>query len=662
MIQYKSKKIQPKFFYINKYLFLSLIISSLFLYLFFFQKILFLNLPAKLNIQNAQAAISRPSFAGVNFYYGDLHAHSGYSSDGYGTPESAYDSAKNNSNDFFALTDHDEAFIENPYLCLEGINNAHAGSSNFTCQPDKLIYVGTEKKWENLKTVAANKNTDGEFVALYGYEWTHTGGHANIFEAPTFINLGYAFSNVYAGLANHPNKNTLFAMFNHPMPNDFNDFQYDRNADNLFSMIETNNFANKYPIALKQGWKVGATGYGDGHAAPHSGSRRYGIVSAELTKESIIEAIKNRHTFAVLEGRAGSNYFPLALGLKINETLMGGTVSFNNSITYEIFVQDNLRPIDKVKLIYGGNYPADYYLAKEFKNLGNSKTITGEFNDFIFSMPERAKYFYIEIYQTVDGVSRATGWSSPVFLHYNPNLITPTPTSNPVQPTLTPTPTPATTLTCGNVCSFGAYQCKRDNNNLISENPGGKCQVNSSCPGIGSDWRWSYCWGSMPTPTATSAPTATPAPSGTPLPTSIPNPTPTPATTLTCGNVCSFGAYQCKRDNNELISNNPGGRCQVNSACPGTGNNWRWSYCWGSTPAPAPTATPAPSGTPLPTSIPNPTPTPATNLTCGTKCSYGPYQCQRDNNELISKNPGGKCQVNSSCPGTGSDWRWSYCY
>ncbi|MFA5828236.1 MAG: PHP domain-containing protein [Candidatus Shapirobacteria bacterium] len=93
----------------------------------------FLQAPLKVSAQ------SRPAFSGLNFYYGDLHAHSGYSSDGVGRPETAYDNAINNRNDFFALTEHDEAFVTNPDLCLKAVDSSKIGTPQFQCAQRETV-------------------------------------------------------------------------------------------------------------------------------------------------------------------------------------------------------------------------------------------------------------------------------------------------------------------------------------------------------------------------------------------------------------------------------------------------------------------------------------------------------------------------------------------
>jgi hypothetical protein len=146
-----------------------------------------------------------------------------------------------------------------------------------------------------------------------------------------------------------------------------------------------------------------------------------------------------------------------------------------------------------------------------------------------------------------------------------------------------------------------------------------------------------------PTPKATASPISHPtiAPSSTPFS----NP-PVLSSDLKCESRCSFGKYQCERDSNN--AGFKGGKCQFNQKCPGSGTDWRWSYCYDSNSINSNVSNS--SNTTLPES----------NLNCESKCSFGKSQCERDSNNANFK--GGSCQFNQKCPGTGTDWRWSYCY
>jgi len=120
-------------------------------------------------------------------------------------------------------------------------------------------------------------------------------------------------------------------------------------------------------------------------------------------------------------------------------------------------------------------------------------------------------------YLLTDSFEIVKGEVSPPIPTSPPPTGTPTPsslpTSTPILPTptltLTLIPTPATSFRCDSHCSWGKWQCERDN----EEKTGGSCQINPACPGVADDnyqsyWRWSYCY-PIPTPTPTSINTCT---------------------------------------------------------------------------------------------------------------------------------------------------------
>ena len=73
-----------------------------------------------------------------NLYFGDLHSHTSYS-DGTGTPDEAFETARSAGADFLAITDHH-------YLLLDW-------------------------EWADILRSADDHTVDGEFVAMAGYEY-----------------------------------------------------------------------------------------------------------------------------------------------------------------------------------------------------------------------------------------------------------------------------------------------------------------------------------------------------------------------------------------------------------------------------------------------------------------------------------------------------------
>ncbi len=242
-------------------------------------------------IAAAAAAGERPEIAGYRFFFGNLHAHTGYS-DGLELPEDAFRTARDVAGmDFMAVTDHDYMMLEIP---------AH---------------------WEDLKRTAARFTEDGRFVALSGAEWTeNTSGHINLFSDGAMITRD-----------THPDPAALYrwleggeawlAQFNHPNPDfqrNWDDFAYDWNANRTIRLLEVGNgywthnlrYEASYVRALDRGWYVSAVSNQDNHSANWGieGDSRTGVVAPALTKADLATALRENRTYAT-EDRNVAVYF-----------------------------------------------------------------------------------------------------------------------------------------------------------------------------------------------------------------------------------------------------------------------------------------------------------------------------------------------------------------
>ncbi|ACM22240.1 CehA/McbA family metallohydrolase [Thermotoga neapolitana] len=246
--------------------------------------------------------LSCVAFGGI--YYGNLHSHTSYS-DGSGTPDQAYEYAKNYL-DVLAITDH-------AYYFAQKIN-------------------GKTKPY--LTKLAAERHTeDGKFVALQGFEWTAGVGHINVYESLEWIdrNRESSLEGFYRWLVEH----RKLAQFNHPISTfgTFDSFRYFPEADEYVNLIEVGNgnwssgdvinpeMYGNYILALNRGWHLGATVGQDNHK-PNWGSAneaRTGIVADALTYDSIMDALWKRHTF-------GSEDRNVRVLLKSGQHLMGDVV------------------------------------------------------------------------------------------------------------------------------------------------------------------------------------------------------------------------------------------------------------------------------------------------------------------------------------------------
>lgn len=216
-----------------------------------------------------------------NFYFGNLHAHTSYS-DGMGTPTEAYTQVSGPGGmDFFSTTEHGYYYQE--------ITNIHLWYKSF--EEADAFYI------------------PGKFVSLVGYEWTHSEGHMNGYGTPKAASRDtqknftafIEYLHTYGGIAT----------FNHPNPEiqpNWNDFSYWSYADEVVSMIEVGSGAYyrntrnepSYIKALDRGWKIGAVNNQDNHRNDWGTAAevRTGIVAKELTRESVMDAMRNMRTYS----------------------------------------------------------------------------------------------------------------------------------------------------------------------------------------------------------------------------------------------------------------------------------------------------------------------------------------------------------------------------
>jgi hypothetical protein len=229
-------------------------------------------------------------------YYGFLHAHSHFSLDGdqSGTVDEAYTVARDAGGlDFFGLTDHAEFLILWPW----------------------------DNKWERGRAAADAFDAPGEFVALWGFEWSNPLlGHLSIMNTEDFTHTFKTFRlrALYDWIAERPE---AYAQFNHPGDYDFIGLElghfkpYPRVAAQMVGLEVWNtdfgldryfyggsweNDASFMDVGNQNGWMLGALGAQDNHGRDWGvlNDFRTGVLATELTREGIAEAFRARRFYA----------------------------------------------------------------------------------------------------------------------------------------------------------------------------------------------------------------------------------------------------------------------------------------------------------------------------------------------------------------------------
>jgi hypothetical protein len=327
-----------------------------------------------------------------NHYYGLLHAHTS-NSDGNGSFEDAYYSAKFNSKlDFFAITEHSN-MLDNYINC--NLNDSTSST-----------------KWNDLIKVAKDYNSNGNFLAIRGFEMTYPYenvkepiGHINVFNTLGFISTN---NSLYSDLNNFyktiSKEDDLIAQFNHPCDvfGRFNNFKYNSEADSVISLIEVCNGYYKdinknklsfedYQKALDLGWHLGPTANQDNHIKNWGVANEFRtvVLCTDLNESAFYDSLKNMRVYATQDKNIKIDY-------TINDEVMGSTIKNTSNLYFNISVVDNdfkdkIQRIDVVsnngKIIASKNFNSN--LAKlefKFSNLKDS-------------------YYYIKVYQNNNKVS-----------------------------------------------------------------------------------------------------------------------------------------------------------------------------------------------------------------------------------------------------------------
>ncbi|HCO98056.1 MAG: PHP domain protein [Thermotoga sp. 50_1627] len=261
-----------------------------------------------------------------NFYFANLHAHTSYS-DGAGTPSEAFQHAMKYV--------HVQAITDHAYYFERKLNGL-----------DKLLLT-KEQAMKSTKT--------GEFVALWGFEWTGGVGHISVYCTDEWISRNQVD---LKGLYDWIIKKRALAQFNHPTSSfgTFNEFEYDPLADDFINLIEVGNgswrgrtitdeMLSNYQLALRKGWHLGATANQDNHRVEWGSANdtRTVILAEELSFEAIMEALWSRRVYASEDRNA-------KLIFECNSHPMGSILFGEKSLNFRIVLEDT-EPFEEVRLV-----------------------------------------------------------------------------------------------------------------------------------------------------------------------------------------------------------------------------------------------------------------------------------------------------------------------
>jgi hypothetical protein len=199
--------------------------------------------------------------AGMGIYYGNFHSHSKVSN-AEGTPEEVLAWARDVAGfDFYVMTDHAEQIWPN--------------------------------EWKEMKVRTDEFNEDGVFVAMRGFEWSHSMfGHVCVYNTDKYTSA--TFSPLLFMFYYWLDRNDALAQFNHPGREElvFRNLMYVKRVADNFVAMETGNkdvgnndhtYLNMYPNALDEGWRVAPTSNQDNHKM-RTNSHRTAAVMDNLSR------------------------------------------------------------------------------------------------------------------------------------------------------------------------------------------------------------------------------------------------------------------------------------------------------------------------------------------------------------------------------------------
>ncbi|MDF3076793.1 MAG: hypothetical protein K0S09_682 [Sphingobacteriaceae bacterium] len=274
----------------------------------------------------------------------------------------------------------------------------------------------------------AKAATDKNFVAISGYEHSENNGpgatgHLNVINSRSYLNAlapGMDIKYLYKWLdtVSSYDGNPVVATFNHPSAKGYDNWAYrDPKVTDIITMLELIN-SNKnihydgFVNALDAGWKVSPVCGNDNHGLEgikNSKSRTFVLATAK-TKAAILDAMKNRRTYAALEGNIQCRY-------TVNGEIMGSTLKSPTSFKFDIQVSDPdvSDPKDKITRIDivkdNGTVVETYNVPIPAHSVKWSPTITDAAN----------KYFFVRVWS--DGgadagkvdATKPIAWLAPVW-------------------------------------------------------------------------------------------------------------------------------------------------------------------------------------------------------------------------------------------------------
>ncbi len=361
----------------------------------------------------------------LNYYFGNMHAHTSYSDgnkdslvSGMTTPLQGFNYAKQSTQiDFYGISEHNHysAGMPAPIYYQKGLADA------------------------NMATV------DGQFVAMYGMEWgvISSGGHMLVYGFDSLCGWDFGPQEIYVDEADYSKlytvinrKNNSFAYLAHPQYDDYNNLftqSFNAAADQAivgmamrsgpafstnsnYSNPSTSNYVSRYNDALKRGYHVGPGIDHDTHNSVfgRQSAARLVVLAPILNRTEIYNAFRQRRFYA-------SDDWNVEVNFTIQNQPMGSVITNAGNPTLSVSINDpNGENVTSITVFSGvagsGNTPTQLTASSNTSTLNYTHTASSNVN----------YYYYLYIVQA-DGDKI---WTAPIWYTRNDNISTQVPVAN----------------------------------------------------------------------------------------------------------------------------------------------------------------------------------------------------------------------------------------
>jgi len=344
-----------------------------------------------------------------NYYYGNIHAHTGYS-DGNQGANSAYNSAR-------ACYQYARQSLHTDYFGISEHNHSMAGM------------VKSDYHRGILEADSVNQNN--VFSTLFGMEYgvINNGGHVLVYGIDSLIgweagnydiyNSEYDYNSLFNLIASRQN---AFAYLAHMNTTDYGDLlsqpynaTWDQaivglamrsgpafSTDTTYSNPSSSTYNTRFQDLLKKGYHVSVGMDEDNHyiTFDRASKGRTVVLAMSLTRANILDAFRNRRFYASDDWNAHADF-------RINNHVMGTIFSDVNNPALSISLSDpDGESITGIKIWYG--IPGSGVTATVLTSNTNSSSL-----NFTHSISNGSSYYYYAEITQADGDKI---WTAPIWV------------------------------------------------------------------------------------------------------------------------------------------------------------------------------------------------------------------------------------------------------